>query len=79
MADVDKMVAELKQKRDDLAVHINLGSKEAQDEWTALEKKWEKFAAEARLESSADNIGAAVGVLGDELKTAYERIKKAMD
>ena len=79
MADVDKIAAELKQKRDELALQINLGSKEAKDEWDALEKKWERFAAEARLESSADNIGAATGALADELKTAYERIKKAMD
>ncbi len=79
MADVDKMVAELKQKRDELAVQINLGSKEAKDEWDALEKKWATFAAEARLEKSADDIGAAASALGDELKTAYERVKKAMD
>ena len=64
MADVEKIVAELKQKRDELAVQINLGSKEAKDEWDALEKKWERFAAEARLESSADNIGAAAGARG---------------
>lgn len=78
MADLDELVADLKQKRDELAVQIHLGSKEAQDEWAALEKKWEKFAAEARLKSSADDIGAAVGSLGHELKTAYERIRKAI-
>ncbi len=78
MADIDKVLAELKQKRDELALQIHLGSKEAQDEWAALEKKWEKFSADARLEESTDEIGAAASALGDELKTAYERIKKAM-
>jgi len=78
MADIDKLVAELRRKRDELAVQIHLGSKEAQDEWAGLEKKWDKFAADARLKSSADDIGAAVSSLGDELKSAYERIKKAI-
>lgn len=78
MADIDKVVAELKQKRDELALQIHLGSKEAQEEWAALEKRWEKFSADARLGESADEIGAAASTLGDELKTAYERIKKAM-
>ena len=36
MADIEKMIAELKQKRDELALQIHLGSKEAQDEWEAL-------------------------------------------
>lgn len=79
MANVEKIIAELKQKRDELAVQIHLGSKEAQEEWAALEEKWEKFSAEARLERSADAISAAASTLGDELISAYDRIKKAMD
>ena len=79
MADVDKVMAALKQKRDELALQIHLGSKEAQEEWEALEKKWDEFSAEARLEKSAGGIGAAASALGDELKSAYERIKKALD
>lgn len=79
MADVEKMIAELKQRRDELALQIHLGSKEAQDEWDALEKKWEKFSAEAKLEQSAGDIGDAASALGDELKSAYDRIRKAMD
>lgn len=77
--DMDKLLAELKRIRDELALQIHLGSKEAQDEWSALEEKWEKFSADARLKSSASDIGAAAGSLGDELKAAYERIKKALD
>ena len=79
MADMDKILGELKRMRDELALQIHLGTKEAQDEWAELEEKWEKFSADAKLEASAGEIGAAVGNLGDELKTAYERIKKALD
>jgi len=79
MTDMDRLLGELKRMRDELALQIHLGTKEAQDEWSALEEKWQKFSAEAKLESSADDIGAAAGNLGDELKAAYERIKKALD
>ena len=79
MADIEKLVAELNQKRDELALQIHLGSKEAQDEWTELETKWEKFSSDARLKESADDIGAAASGLADELKTAYDRIKEALD
>lgn len=77
--DMDKILGELKRMRDELALQIHLGSKEAQDEWSALEDKWDKFSADAKLKSSAGEIGAAAGNLGDELKAAYERIKKALD
>ena len=79
MPDIEKMIAELKQKRDELALQIHLGSKEVQDEWEALEKKWGEFSAEAKLEQSAGDIGDAASALGDELKSAYDRIRKAMD
>lgn len=77
--DMDKILGELKRMRDELALQIHLGTKEAQDEWSDLEEKWEKFSADAKLKSSAGDIGAAVGSVGDELKAAYERIKKALD
>ncbi len=79
MTDIDKLVMELQQKRDELALQVHLGSREAQQEWSALEHKWEKFAADARLENSTDSISAAASALGNELKAAYERIKKAVD
>ena len=38
MTDIDKMAAELKQKRDELALQIKLGSMEANEEWNELER-----------------------------------------
>ena len=78
MAKIDDLLEDVKRKRDELAVQIHLGSKEARKEWEALEQKWQKFSADARLEDSAKEIGEAASELGDELKTAYERIKKAL-
>jgi len=78
MADIDKLIEELKTKRDELALQIHLGSKEAQDEWNELEAKWNDFSAKAKLEDTADGLSSAAELLSDELKQGYERIKKAL-
>lgn len=78
MKDLDQLREELKQKRDELALKIHLGSKDAQAQWSALETKWERFAAEAKLRQSASDISAAAASLGSELKAGYEGIKKAL-
>ena len=78
MADFDQVVADLKRLRDELALKIHLGSKEAQEQWSTLEKKWGRFASEAELHQSVKEISAAARALGDELKDGFESIKKAL-
>ena len=43
-----------------------------------LEAEWNEFAAKAKLEQSAEEIGQALGTVGEELKKGYERLKKAL-
>ena len=78
MPTVQETIDELKQRRDELALQIHLGSKEAQAEWDELEKKWRKFQTDARLDESGKGIGAALDQLGRELGNAYERLRKAL-
>lgn len=78
MDDVKKTIEELKQKRDELALQVRLGSMEAKDEWKKLEAKWNEFSAKARLDQSAEGVGAALQDLGDELTKGYQRLKKAL-
>jgi len=78
MQNFDQIVTDLKQLRDEARVKAHLGAMEAQDEWRKLETKWENFEARAKLDRSAKDVGAALGLLASELKTAYERIAKAV-
>lgn len=85
MADIDDLIEELKQKRDELRVQIHLASKEVQEEWDDLEKKMEHFAGEAKqfadeakLKETGSGLGDALGQLGHELKLGYERIRDAI-
>ena len=85
MADIDEIIEELKQKRDEIRVQINLASKEIKDEWEELEEKMEDFSGkakqfsdDAKLKETGSGIGDALGQLGGELKRGYERIREAI-
>jgi vacuolar-type H+-ATPase subunit D/Vma8 len=78
MSDFDDLVADLKQKRDELRLKIHLASKEAQDEWEDLEEKMEKFSSRAELDRTSEGIGDALGKVGEELKLGYQRIRDAI-
>jgi vacuolar-type H+-ATPase subunit D/Vma8 len=78
MADFDKMLKDLKEKRDELRVRIHLASRELQDEWQELEQKMEDFSRRARLKESGTAVSKALGALGTELKSGYTRIHRAL-
>ena len=78
MSEFDDILAELKQKRDELRLQMHLASKEISEEWDELEEKMERFATSARLEETGEGVGKALGQLGNELKLGYDRIWKAI-
>lgn len=85
MDDFDDLIEELKQKRDELRVQINLATREAKDEWEELEAKMEEFTAkakevaeDAKIKETGEGIGEALGQLGGEIKKGYERLWKAV-
>ena len=86
MSDFDEIVAEIKQKRDELRVQIALGSMELKDEWAGLEKKLEHFDARAAMREAGEEIDEvldevldeALEEVGEEIREAYEKIKKAV-
>jgi len=85
MDDFDDLIEELKQKRDELRVQINLASREAKDEWEELEAKMEEFTEKAKgladdagIKETGAGIGDALGQLGGELKKGYERLRQAI-
>jgi hypothetical protein len=75
-----QILAKLRQERDELRVQVELGKAEFRDEWQELEQKFQKLesrfsgaAKEAR--ESSEEVGAAFGVLADELGQAYRNIR----
>jgi hypothetical protein len=85
MTDVDELLEELKQKRDELRVKMHLASKDAKDEWEELEEKMEEFsgkakqfANDAKIKETGEGLGEALGKLGHEIKLGYERVRDAI-
>ena len=85
MTDVQELLDELKQKRDELRLQMHLASREAKDEWEELEEKMEDFSGkakrfvdDAKLKETGEGLGDALGKVGHEIKLGYERLKKAM-
>jgi hypothetical protein len=85
--DINDEIAKLRdgllQQRDELLVQLNLAKLETKDEWDAVESKLEQWQLNAKgaLEEAKDaseDIQASLGLLGDEIKAAYERIKSRL-
>jgi len=75
------LVDDLRQQRDDLKVRLHLLKADARDEFGELEKKLNHV--EGRLKvigreagEAAHDVGEAVGLLADEIKAGYERIRR---
>ena len=75
-----KVFARLRQERDELRLQAELGKAEFRDEWQELERKFQKLegrvsgaAKEAR--ESSEEVGAAFGLLADELAQSYRNIR----
>jgi SMC interacting uncharacterized protein involved in chromosome segregation len=76
---MDELVQELKEERDELRVRVHLAKMEADEEWEELEEKFEKLQSKAKVirkatADSAEDVGEAVKLLGQELKDGFKRI-----
>jgi hypothetical protein len=78
------VLAKLQQERDELALKMHLGKKEAADEWERLEAKWHELKVRATLpvQDAADErtvgVGLAFELAAEELKKGYESIRKLL-
>lgn len=74
-------LAKLRQERDELALKMHLGKKDAADEWEKLEAKWHELKARSMPptkdapDESSVGIGLALELAAEELKKGYERIR----
>lgn len=77
---LDQLTEELRQLRDELSVQMHLAASDARDEWDKLERKWDHFRARAEVVgraagSTAEDVGDALELLGQELRKGYHKIK----
>ena len=80
---LDEVISKLKQERDELQLQMHLGSMEAKDEYERLSGKCDELSEQYEpvkdaVEDTADNLLAALGMVADELKVGFHRVRKAI-
>lgn len=80
---IEEVWEDLKTQRDELKVQIHLAKADLTDELEALEPKWD--AAQDNIkqlqnetEQAAQELKHALGVIADELGSAYKKIKSRL-
>ncbi len=81
--ELKNVVEDLKRQRDELNVKLHLAKAEIRDEWDKLEAKWEEVRGKMatlsqEAEKTAESVTTAAGLLADEIKKGYERIRNAL-
>ncbi len=80
--DLDDLIADLKQKRDELRVQMNLGSRELRDEideeWEEFQQKVRNFSAKAEIAETQEEISEELGELAEDIKRGFDRLMKAL-
>ena len=77
--EIEDLMHNLAQERDELRVQVHLAKMEASDEWVELEEKLEKFEKNAKelgvaTGEASQSIGAAAKLLGEEIASGFKKI-----
>lgn len=80
---LEELKVTIEQLRDEINLKAHLGKAETKDELEKLEKKWHEFQHQMKpfseeMGKTAKSAGTALGLVGEELKAGYERIRKLL-
>ena len=78
-----ELIESLKQQRDELALQMHLGKAEAKDEWERVQEKLDKLSDDFEpikdaVGESAEGLLTSLGLVADEIKDSFHRIRKAL-
>lgn len=82
-AEVEKLVAQVKQERDEILLKAHLFQADAKDEWHKVDKQWEHFKSKAgqvgkEAKGATGDVSAAAKLLGEEIIKSFQRIRKTL-
>jgi len=81
--EIEKLMHQLEQQRDELRLKMALAKLEAREEWEKLEKQWGQLKANAPqiredLGATAGGVGAALKKAAEEIRDGYARLRKML-
>jgi len=80
---LEDSISALKQQRDELALKIHLGAAEAKEEFEQAKQKLDKLTADYdplkdAVAESTGNVVSSLKLVGEELRTSFDRIRKSL-
>lgn len=80
---LDEVIKKLKQERDEIKLQIHLANMEGKDEYDRISRKVDQLTdqydpVKDAVEDTAENIYSALGLVADELKFGFKRVRKAI-
>jgi hypothetical protein len=81
--DVNTLIDDLKQQRDEIRVRLHLAKAEAKEEWERLETTWDHVRGKMGVVGreagkTAQEVGTALNLAVEELRRGYERVRKLL-
>jgi hypothetical protein len=81
--EIEKIVQQVKQERDEIILKAHLFKAEAKDEWKKVDREWEHFKSKTEqvgkeAKGASGDISAAVKLLGEEIIKSLQRIRKTL-
>ena len=82
-AEIEKIVEQVKQERDEMILKAHLFKAEAKDEWTKVDKEWEHLKSKSEqvgkeAKGASGDVAAAAKLLGEEIIKSFKRIRKTL-
>ena len=83
ITEVEKLVAQIKQERDEIVLQAHLFQADAKDEWQKIDKQWEHFKFKAEqvgkeAKGASEDVYAAAKILGEEIMESFQRIRRTL-
>ena len=81
--EVEKILEQVKQERDEIVLKAHLLKADAKDEWHKVDKQWEHFMSKAgqvgkEAKGASGDVSAAAKLLGEEVMKSFQRIRKSL-
>jgi predicted neutral ceramidase superfamily lipid hydrolase len=82
-AEIEKLVEQVKQERDEIILKAHLFQADAKDEWQKVDKQWEHFKSKAgqvgkEAKDASDDVSAAAKLLAEEIMKSFQRIRNTL-
>ena len=80
---LDEVICKLKQERDELKLKVHLASMDGKDDYDRISRKVDQLTdqydpVKDAVEETAENVFSALGLVADELKAGFQRVRKSI-